>query len=97
MIAKGNQYSADRLPGISKWENEVALVTGASSGIGWGIALALARIGMRVAVTGRRKEQLEELLTLLNDVEAKGLAIPADFSREEDIVNVFEQIRLQPL
>ena len=58
-MAKGNQFSADRLPGISKWENEVALVTGASSGIGWDVALALGRAGMRVAVTGRRKEQLK--------------------------------------
>ena len=66
-MAKGNQYSADRLPGISKWENEVALVTGASSGIGWDVALALGRAGMRVAVTGRREEQLKELLALLID------------------------------
>ena len=92
-MAKGNPYSADPFPGISKWKNEVVLVTGASSGIGWGIALALGRAGMRVAVTGRRKEQLEELLALLNDGGAKGLAIPADFSREEDIANVFERIR----
>ena len=92
-MARGNSNSADRFPEIFKWKNEVVLVTGASSGIGWGIALALGRAGMRVAVTGRRKEQLEELLTLLNDGEAKGLAIPADFSRKEDIVNVFERIR----
>ena len=89
MIARGNSNSTDRFPGISKWKNEVVLVTGASSGIGRGIALALGRAGMRVAVTGRRKEQLDELLALLNDGEAKGLAIPADFSREEDIANVF--------
>ena len=92
-MAKGNPYSADPFPGISKWKNEPVLVTGASSGIGWGIALALGRAGMRVAVTGRRKEQLEELLALLNDYGAKGLAIPADFSREEEIAQVFERIR----
>ncbi len=89
MMTKENQESADRLPGISKWENEVALVTGASSGIGWGVALALGRAGMRVVVTGRRTEQLGELVGLLNDNEAEGLAIPADFSREEDIAEVF--------
>ena len=93
MIARGNSNSTDRFPGISKWKNEVVLVTGASSGIGWGIALALGRAGMRVAVTGRRKERLQELVSLLNDIGAKGLAIPADFSREEDIAKVFEQIR----
>ena len=70
---------------MAKWKNEVALVTGASSGIGWAVALALGRAGMRVAVTGRRKERLDELVDLLNESEAEGLAVPADFSREEDI------------
>ena len=65
MVSKENQYSADVLPGMSKWKNEVALVTGATSGIGWGVALALGRAGMKVAVTGRRKEQLAELVGLL--------------------------------
>ena len=92
-MTKENRDAADPLPGISKWKNEVALVTGASSGIGWGIALALGRAGMKVAVTGRRKEQLEKLSAVLNDFEGEGLAIPADFSREEDIVQVFERIR----
>ena len=92
-MTKENRDAADPLPGISKWKNEVALVTGASSGIGWGIALALGRAGMKVAVTGRRKEQLEKLLAVLNDYGGEGLAIPADFSREEDIVQVFERIR----
>ena len=92
-MTKENRDAADPLPGISKWKNEVALVTGASSGIGWGIALALGRAGMKVAVTGRRKEQLEKLVAVLNDYGGEGLAIPADFSREEDIVQVFERIR----
>jgi len=38
-----------------------AIVVGASSGLGRGTALGLARAGFRVAVTGRRKEWLEEL------------------------------------
>ena len=92
-MTKENRYNVDLFPGLSKWKNEVALVTGASSGIGWDVALALGRAGMKVAVTGRRKEKLEELLGLLNDSEAKGLSIPADFSREEDIARVFGQIR----
>jgi NADP+-dependent farnesol dehydrogenase len=92
-MAKENQYGADALPGMSKWKNGVALVTGATSGIGWSVALALGRAGMKVAVTGRRKEQLAELVGLLNDSGSEGLAIPADFSREEDIANVFERVR----
>ena len=42
-------------------KGRTALVTGASSGIGRGIALALGREGARVAITARRKDLLEEL------------------------------------
>jgi 3-oxoacyl-[acyl-carrier protein] reductase len=38
-----------------------ALVTGASAGIGYGTALALGREGVRVAITARRRERLEQL------------------------------------
>lgn len=41
-------------------ENKVAVVTGGSSGIGRGIALAFARAGMTVIVTGRRRSHLQE-------------------------------------
>ena len=51
-----------------------ALVTGASSGIGRAIAAALAREGVRVAVTGRRRESLE---SLASEIAASGGAAPA--------------------
>jgi 3-oxoacyl-[acyl-carrier protein] reductase len=51
-----------------------ALVTGASSGIGRGIALALAREGARLAVTARREAALEELG---DEIEAAGGTRPA--------------------
>ena len=87
------KYNSNSFRGLSKWKNEVALVTGATSGIGRRIALALGKAGMRVAVTGRREGQLEELIDLLNSNKAESLAIPADFCHEKDIANVFERIR----
>src|SRR5258707_4284532 len=42
-------------------EGRAALVTGASSGIGRAIALELGREGVRLAITGRRRENLEDV------------------------------------
>ena len=53
--------------------NKTALVTGASVGIGRGIALALAAEGVKLAITARRVEKLEELAA---EIEAAGGARP---------------------
>jgi 3-oxoacyl-[acyl-carrier protein] reductase len=61
-----------------------ALVTGASSGIGRGIAYALGAEGVRLAITARRRERLEEVA---DGIVARGGHRPAvieqDFMREE--------------
>ena len=63
---------------------KTGLVTGASSGIGRGIALALGREGVRLAITARRKERLE---ALADEIAASGGQRPAtiecDFMRED--------------
>jgi 3-oxoacyl-[acyl-carrier protein] reductase len=60
-------------------EGRTALVTGASAGIGRGIALALAAEGVRLAVTARRRERLE---ALAQETGAKLVIIEADFLEE---------------
>jgi len=55
-------------------KDRTALVTGASAGIGRAIALELGREGVRMAVTGRRRPELE---TLADEVAAMGTARPA--------------------
>ena len=55
----------------------VALVTGASSGIGEAVALALAAAGMKVAVCARRADRLDILTARINAV-GEALALPGD-------------------
>ncbi len=62
----------------------VAIVTGASSGLGVAFALALAEAGADVAIGARRADRLQATAT---GVEARGrrcLAVQADVSRPED-------------
>ncbi|MCJ7826378.1 3-oxoacyl-ACP reductase FabG, partial [Patescibacteria group bacterium] len=71
--------------------NKVALITGASSGIGRASAIALAGQGASVAIAARRVERLEELK---KEIEAKGgkaLVIPTDVLKKEDIERAIDQ------
>jgi short-subunit dehydrogenase len=58
----------------------VALVTGASGGLGTHIARRLAREGMNVAVSGRREDALSQVAGELSALGVKSAAVPADLS-----------------
>jgi len=64
-------------------ENTVALVTGASSGIGQAAAHALAARGAAVALVARRSDRLQELAHDIADAGGSALAIEADISDPE--------------
>ena len=63
-------------------EGTVALVTGASSGIGEATALALAAQGARVAVVARRRDRLDALAERIRAAGGVALAIEADVTDE---------------
>jgi NAD(P)-dependent dehydrogenase (short-subunit alcohol dehydrogenase family) len=58
--------------------DQAAVVTGAGSGVGRAVALALVREGWRVALVGRRPEPLTETIQLAMDGSARMLAWPCD-------------------
>ncbi len=61
-------------------KDQVALVTGGSSGIGRATALAFAAEGAKVAVVGRDAERLQQVVAALQEVGSEGFAIRADLS-----------------
>ena len=78
---------------MRRWKDRVALVTGASSGIGHAAARELALSGMRVAVCARRPKRLQ---ALQDDLEAEGaavLAVPTDLRDEAQIQGLFATVR----
>jgi NAD(P)-dependent dehydrogenase (short-subunit alcohol dehydrogenase family) len=64
---------------------KIAIVTGGGSGIGQGVALALAREGAKVVVCGRRTGALERTLAAIKEIGGVGLALQADVSQAEDV------------
>jgi NADP-dependent 3-hydroxy acid dehydrogenase YdfG len=65
-------------------ENRVALVTGASSGIGEATALALAEQGAKVAIAARREDRLQALAERLRGTGAEPLVLVADLLDEHE-------------
>jgi ribitol 2-dehydrogenase len=69
-----------------KLSGKVALVTGASSGIGRAMAQTLAAEGVKLALVGRSAERLQAVAKKLSAVES--LVLPADLSRPADVERV---------
>ena len=69
---------------------KVALVTGASSGIGEAAALALAKAGAAVAVSARRKDRLDDLVRRIEAQGGKAIALPGDVAVEGDAARAVE-------
>ena len=61
---------------------KTALVTGASAGIGWATAIALARQGANLVITARRKERLRQLCAEIEALDAKAVFYAGDAAEE---------------
>lgn len=72
-------------------ESRIAVVTGAGSGIGRGVARALAEAGWSVALAGRRREPLEETAASVSSSDV--LCVPTDVTSPEAVTALFEAVR----
>jgi NAD(P)-dependent dehydrogenase (short-subunit alcohol dehydrogenase family) len=73
--------------------SQIALVTGASSGIGKGCAQALLKEGWTVVLTGRREDALKQAIEEAGADGVRGIAIASDVSQEASVKALFEQIK----
>jgi 3-oxoacyl-[acyl-carrier protein] reductase len=71
----------------------IALVTGASRGIGRSIAVALARAGHAVAVNySSSADEAKETLRLVEEAGAEGICVQADVGDPEDVKRCFQEV-----
>jgi NAD(P)-dependent dehydrogenase (short-subunit alcohol dehydrogenase family) len=72
--------------------NKVAVVTGAGTGIGRAVTLALLRDGYRVALAGRRREPLDQTLTD-SGAASRALVVPTDVSHPSAVQALFAAVQ----
>jgi uncharacterized protein len=74
------------------WIDKIAVVTGASSGIGAATARKLAQQGLRVILVARRRDRLEQLAGEIRSSGGQAEVISADLTQEADRNQVYAQI-----
>lgn len=82
------------MPGILdtfRLDDRVVVVTGASSGLGAAVAVAVAQAGADVVLAARRQEMLGATAVAVEAVGRKALVVPADISLVEDCQRVVQQ------
>jgi NADP-dependent 3-hydroxy acid dehydrogenase YdfG len=74
----------------SELDGQIAIVTGASSGIGSATAESLASRGASVVIAARREDELEALEASIEDTDGEALVVPTDITNDDDIDNLVE-------
>jgi NAD(P)-dependent dehydrogenase (short-subunit alcohol dehydrogenase family) len=77
---------------VKELHGKIAVVTGASRGIGSYIALALARQGAQVALAARSAEALQRVSRQIEDEGGRALAVPTDLSDPSAVVRLRRQV-----
>ena len=73
-------------------KDKVALVTGASQGIGRATSLALGEVGAKVAVAARNAEKLAALVAEIEAAGGEAFAVPMDVAEAAQVKNGFQQV-----
>ncbi len=72
-------------------ENKVAIITGASGGLGKGTAIAFAKSGANVVICSRRIDKLHDVALECEKQGTKALSVECDVMKREDLQNLVDQ------
>lgn len=75
---------------MERWVGKIAIVTGASSGIGEAISKAFAAAGCHVVGLARREDRLNNITEELSGVKGSFSGVKCDVRNEENILNAFK-------
>lgn len=75
--------------------DKFAIVTGASTGIGRAVALALASVGYKVALVGRNEKKLLETEKLILDEGGKTKIFVCDLTNTEEVIRLISEIKTE--
>jgi NAD(P)-dependent dehydrogenase (short-subunit alcohol dehydrogenase family) len=76
---------------MSSFKDKVALITGGTSGIGRATAVAFAREGAKVVVTGRREREGQETVDLIKKAGGQAIFLKTDVAEEADVKAMVEK------
>ncbi|HEX9958511.1 MAG TPA: SDR family NAD(P)-dependent oxidoreductase [Fibrella sp.] len=71
---------------------QVALITGAGSGIGKAAALLLAKAGAKIVAISRTQDEVDKTIQEVEKAGSEGLALTADIAKAEDMKRVYEEL-----
>jgi short-subunit dehydrogenase len=77
------------------WNNKTVLITGASSGIGKGLALEIATRGGRLALIARREDVLNEIVNEIRAQQGTAIAVAADVRDANALKQAAERVRAE--
>jgi len=77
---------------VQELTGKIALVTGASRGIGQAVARLLSRHGATVAVNGRDEQALQQAADAIRDEGGEALAVPGDLTADGAVDHVFDEV-----
>jgi NAD(P)-dependent dehydrogenase (short-subunit alcohol dehydrogenase family) len=75
---------------VIDFQGKVALVTGATSGIGEATAVMFGRYGAKVVVAGRRETEGQRVVDSINAAGGKAIFVRADVQQEGDVKKLIE-------